>query len=302
MAAIDDAWTETGTGTPPRVAWSFRAEGRLTHLVHAREADETFVADAAGGLSWLDPLGRLRQLTRGLPGVNAAAVADDGSCAAVGYDGQKLALLDRSLSVLWMATLHDDVTAVALDPFGRHVAVGLGNRDGLIYATGRDGAARRRVADFEAIRPVRFLAFAATRPLLVAAADHGMLAAYSPAGKLLWDTRLWAGCGDVAISGDAGRIFLAAHAHGVQRYDGRGANRGTFLVDGTPGRLALSFDGTRLGVATLERHLYRLGGEGDLLWAATAPDDVAALAIDGPGRDLFVGFSEGRAVRLRWGR
>lgn len=280
----------------PRPVWSFSTEGRLTHLALAWEADEVLAADDSGGLYLFDPEGRLKHLTRGLTQITALAFAEAGNCVAVGYDRQKVALLDQSLSIAWSLPLYDKVIGVALDPFGRHLAVALANRDVRIYTT-----ARRRVAEFEVVRPLRHLRFSATQPTLVGAAEDGLLVAYSLFGKPLWDVRLFATCGDMAASGDVSHLLLAGFAHGIQRFDVAGTNRGTFIVEGTPARLATCYDGSRIAAGTLERHIYWLDRGGNLRWAATAPDDIAALCCDAAGRSIAVGFGTGRVVALSWG-
>ena len=82
--------------------------------------------------------------------------------------------------------------------------------------------------------------------------------------------------------------------------DGRGANRGAFVVEGTPARVALSYDGSRIAAATIERQIYVLNRSGELRWAAETPDEVAALRLDATGRSVVVGFTAGRVARLGW--
>jgi hypothetical protein len=295
MARSSDAWSDDGIGTPPCTVWTFSTESRLTHLAVAWESEDTLAADDAGGLSLIGPEGRLRHLTRGLPDVTAITIAATGEFAAVAY-GQKLALLDRSLSMVWSLSLYDRVTALALDPFGRHVAVALGNRDVRIYTT-----TRRRVADFEVVRPLRFLQLTATEPKLIGAAEDGLLGSYTVGGKTVWDAHLFATCGDMAASGDGAVILLAGFAHGIQKFDRSGANRGAFVVEGTPARLSTCFDGSRIAAATLERQVFLLDRGGRLLWAAIAGDDVTSVRCDATGRVVTIGFAEGRIERLSWG-
>jgi hypothetical protein len=295
MATSSDAWTDDGIGTPPATDWTFSTESRLTHLAVAWESEDSLVADDAGGLSVIGPEGRLRHLTRGLADVSAISIAATGECVAVAY-GQKLALLDRSLSMVWSLSLYDRVTALSLDPFGRHLAVALANRDVRIYTT-----TRRRIADFEVVRPLRYLQLSATEPLLIGAAEDGLLGAYTVAGKTVWDTHLFATCGDMTASGDASNILLAGFAHGIQKFDRAGANRGAFVVEGTPARISTCFDGSRIAAATLERQVFLLDRCGRLLWAAVAGGDVASVSCNGTGRVVTIGFTEGRVERLSWG-
>jgi hypothetical protein len=295
MSDFAEAWLENGVGTPPQVRWSFSTESRLTQLDVAWEADEVVAADDSGGVYRLDPNGRLRHVVRGLTKVGRVAFADAGSGLAAAYDDKKVALLDESLAVIWSLTLYDKIVGLALDPFGKHLAVALANRDVRIYT-----ATRRPIAEFEVVRPARFLKFAATEPLLIGAAEDGLLAAWQLSGKPVWDVRLFASCGDLAMSGDAATILLAGFAHGIQRFDKAGTNRGAFVVEGTPARIATSYDGSRIAAATIERQLYFLDRGGDLRWAAATPDDVVALACDAAGRSIVVGFASGLVTRLGW--
>jgi len=288
-------WIEQGVGTPPTIRWSFSTESRLSHLDIAWEADEVAATDDAGGVYRLDPNGRLRHVSRGLSRVGRIAFADVGTGLAAAFDERKVALLDESLAVMWSLTLYDRIVGLALDPFGKHLAGSLASRDVRIYTT-----SRRPIAEFEVVRPARFLKFAATEPLLIGAAEDGLLAAWQLSGKPLWDVRLFASCGDLAMSGNAATILLAGFAHGIQRFDAAGTNRGAFVVEGTPSRIATSYDGARIAAATIERQLYFLDRGGDLRWAAETPDDVVALACDAAGRSIIVGFASGLITRLGW--
>jgi hypothetical protein len=295
MAELSDAWIDEGTGRSPRTSWTFSTESRLTHLAVAWESEDTLAVDDAGGLSLIGADGRLRHLTRGLSGVTAVSIAATGEHSVVGY-GQKVSLLDRSLSVVWSLSLYDRVTALALDPFGRYLAVALANRAVRIYTT-----SRRRLADFELVRPFRFLQLLATEPTLIGAAEDGLLGSYSMNGETRWDNHLFATCGDMTASGDGSMILLAGFAHGIQRFDRSGTNRGAFIVEGTPARLSTCFDGSRIAAATMERQVFLLDRSGRLLWGAEAAGDVAGIRCDGAGRTVTVGFSEGRIERLAWG-
>ena len=72
------------------------------------------------------------------------------------------------------------------------------------------------------------------------------------------------------------------------------------MVDGTPGRVGLSFDGTSLIAATVERQIYHLTAAGHLGWAATAPDDPHTVALDATGQRALVALAGGRLLQLAW--
>lgn len=295
MAEFSAGWVSEGVGTPPEVQWTFLAESKLRQLSLAWEADEVWAADDAGGLYAFDANGRLRQLTRGLPNISLLSCAATGTCAAIAFDEKKVAIVDSSLKVNWSMSLYDKIVGLACDPFGRHIAVALANRDLRVYTT-----SRRRVAEVEVVRPLRFLQFSTTEPILIGAAEDGLLAAYQLTGRQLWDQRLFATCGDMAASGDLSTVLLAGFAHGIQRFQGTGANRGAFVVEGTPARIAMSYDGSRIAAASLEKQIYWMDRSGNLRWGSETPEDVISLHVGATGNSVVVGFAHGGITRLNW--
>lgn len=290
-----DEWMTAGTGRPPATSWTRPLEGRLTHLALAWETDEALVADDAGGLYFFDRDGTLRNMTRGYPHVRGLAISADGARALVAFEDRKLALFDRAFRVEWTTTHYDTIFSVALDPFGRHMAIGLADRHVLVMTT-----RRRHIAEIEATRPIRFLRFALTRPYLIAAAEDGLLTGMTFFGEIEWEERLFTTAGDLAINGNASMILLTSFAHGLQRYNAQGSNRGTYMVEGSPSRVSTSFSNGRIAAATLEGQLYRLDQKGNLHWAASAPDEIAAICLDASGDALTVGLASGRISRLDW--
>lgn len=295
MAESYADWASDGVGTAPEVHWTFCAESRLRQVSLAWEADEVWAADDAGGLYAFDADGRLRQLTRGFPNISGLSCAATGNCAAIAFDEKKVAIVDRSLSVNWSMSLYDKIVGIACDPFGRHIAVALANRDLRVYTTNR-----RRLAEIEVVRPLRFLQFSTTDPTLIGAAEDGHLAAFQMTGKLLWEQRLFATCGDMAASGDLSTVLLAGFAHGIQRFQGTGANRGAFIVEGTPGKIAVSYDGSRIAAATLEKQIYWMDRSGNLRWGSETPEEVVSLHVGATGSSVIVGFAGGGITRLNW--
>ncbi len=295
MTASSDDWLSSGIGTPPTTRWSCSTEGRLAQLELAWESGEVLATDDSGGVSLFDAAGQVRHVSRGLTNVGPLAFSATGDGLAVATGETRVAVLDRNLSVVWSLNLYDRITALAFDPFGRHLAVALANRDVRIYTS-----TRRSIAEFEVVRPLKFLTFSASEPVLFGAAEDGLLGAFDLAGRSLWDVRLFTSCGDLAVSGSGSVILLAGFAHGIQRFDHAGANRGTFVVEGTPSRIATNYDGSRIAAATIERQIYALDRSGDLRWAASTPDDVVAMRSDASGKSILIGFASGRMVFVGW--
>ncbi|MFH5804995.1 YncE family protein [Alienimonas sp. DA493] len=292
----DAAWLSAGRGMPPALSWGFFTDAPLIALGVAREGGRTLAADAGGGLYLLDPAGRIEHLQRGLKDLSALAFADSGAAAAAAFGADTLGWIEPDLKVKWRQSMPATITAVAVDPHGRHAAVALSNGDVTVY-TNR----RKKLARFTALRPLDHLRFLATRPLLVGAADRGLIASYDLRGRQELDVKTWANCGDLAVTGDGTRMAVAAFNLGVQRFDGEGRVRDTLSTGGSPAKVALAFRGWGpLAVATLEHELFRLNAAGEVDWAAPAPGAIAGLALDAPGRQMTVGFETGRVVRLEF--
>ena len=291
-----ETWISNGRGAPPAVGWAFSADAELVAVRLAREGGRTLVADAGGGLYRLDHAGRVEQLTRSLKHLTALAFADAGSAAVAAFGEDVLGWIEPDLSVKWTRPMPAAITAVAIDPHGRHAAAALANGD-VTVLTNR----RRKVVRFTALRPLDHLHFLATTAMLVGAAGDGFLGSYDLRGRQELDVKTFANCGDLAVTGDGSRMALAAFNLGVQRLDGEGRVRDTLAVGGTPAKVALPFAGAGpLAVATQEKQIFRLTAGGEIDWAAGAPDEIAALASDAAGDELTVGFAAGRVVRLRF--
>lgn len=290
-----EGWIRAGIGQAPTLRWNYSLEGRLTHLAVAWETDEALAADDAGGLYLFDRWGTLIRMTRGHPNIRGLAFSSSGEIALVAFNETHLALFDRSLRQTWRTELYDQITAVALDPFGRHMGVALRGRQLHIMTIGR-----KYVAELEMVRPIRFIRFATTRPYLIAAADDGLLAGIEFLGALDWETRLFSTAGDLAINGNASLILLPSFAHGLQCFNARGRSRGTLVVEGSISRVATSFSGEVLVAATLEGNIYRLDRDGHLQWASDVGEEVASICLDADGQAATIGLARGRVLRLDW--
>jgi outer membrane protein assembly factor BamB len=263
----------------------------------ARESGEVLVADELGGLYCLDRTGRYSSVTRVREPVTGLTWSDDGQFAYAILGQSEVHRFDRQLQALWKLELQDECLAVATEPFGQYVAIGLSCGLNLIY----DGF-KRRVARFDSIRPLTFLRFLASEALLVGSADHGLLCCHALSGERLWEEKLWSSVGDLTTTGAGDLIYLAGHTHGVQTFDGHGDPIGSYVVEGTVNHLAASYDPNRLIVSTLERHLYWLDADGELLWSSSPDDDVRFLACDAFGELALCGFASGNVVCLDWSR
>lgn len=284
-----------GRGIPPRLQWSFCTESPLVVLDYAAESGEVLAGDDAGGLYLLDRNGRVRSLTRGYYPLRGVAWSDTGQGGVVLVGETRLCRLTPRLETAWSLDMPNVLLAAAVDPFGQYVAAALDNGGNFIF-----DIHKQRVAAFETIRPLSFLRFLTSEPVLLGAAEYGHLCLHALDGGQLWSEKLWTNVGDLAATGDGSTIVIAGFNHGLQVYDGEGGSRGSYMIDGTPHRVAITFEPDRLAAATIERGLYWLDADGELLWAATLPEDVCRVHCDPLGNWLLCGLSSGRIMRLSW--
>jgi hypothetical protein len=276
-----------------RPTWSLTLGAAPRGLVPAREKGWFLAWDEA---HWLYLLGRRgeRQAQRRTPGPLAAATAaDDGTAyAAVGVGGE-LWWLAPDLSTRWEGRVPEPTTAVALDPFGQYLAVAT-ERGGL-HVYSRLG---QPVCRTHHPRPLVHLAFVPASPVLLGAAEYGLVVCSDLAGRQRWRDGPVAHVGSLAASGDGGKIVLACFSEGLQRYGLDGTKREPLALD-EPCRLAaLSFDGRVLLAAVLSHRLLLLN-EGGKTLATYVPDGpVAALALGALADYATLALADGRVVGL----
>ncbi len=293
MTAGLPEWLKEARGGRPTQRWTFTVDARLTDLHLARETGEVLAADESGGLYFLDANGRVGALTRTSHDLRQVTFADTATAGAVIVDQKKVAWLDRRLQFVWEKTLADEILSVAIDPYGTHLLVTLASGINVVFS-----ADKKKVAEFESLRPLRFVQWLAKEPAFLAAADYGFFARYSLNGQLDWDERLWSTVADLSATGDGGMVALAGLAHGIQIYDDQGTAEGSFVLDGTACLVSASYHRQRIIAATLERHLVFLDAEGSMKWLVQTPEAVVRLQLSALGDTVIVGFADGRIVQL----
>ncbi len=293
MTSGSPDWLTQARGERPLLRWSFATDARLTDMKYARETGEVLAADDSGGLYLLDRRGHVAALTRTGHTFRFVAFADTGSAGAVIVDDRQIAWIDRQLQFVWKKALPDEALGLAMDPYGTHVVVSLANGQNVIY-----NADKKKLLDFESLRPLRFLQWTATSTGFLAAADYGFFARYSLYGDLDWSERLWSTVADLAVTGDGEMVVLAGLAHGVQVFDSLGSAQGSFVLDGTASLVAASYTRRRIVAATLEKHVTLLDTEGTMRWMIQPPDDVLRLQMGPMGDHVVIGFADGHITRL----
>lgn len=290
-------WVRQGRGIGPSVRWTFGVDAPLTGLRLARETGEILAADETGGLYRIDRKGDYSAVNRLRDPIREVSWSDDGQVAVALVGDSQLHLFDRSLKERWMLDLPEECYQIAIDPYGQYIAVSLADSGNLIF-----DAKKRRVAGFETIRPLKHIRFLTSEATLVGAAEHGLICCHSLDGEQLWQEKLWSNVGEMTATGDGNLIYLAGFTHGVQTFDGDGDPIGSYILEGTVNRLATSYDPNRLIATTVERHLYWLDADGELLWSAETPNDVVRLTCDPFGEWVVCGFADGHLVCLDWSR
>ena len=190
---------------------------------------------------------------------------------------------------------------MTIDPHGRYLAVG--TRHGLLHLLNRYG---RPAGRLETMETIAHFCFVPDRPIAIGAAAFGMLVgiALDPArgGRLeteiLWQDRLMSNVGRLAISGDGGMILASCYTLGIQRFDLRGRNEGSYHLGGTVSHAVPDFPGRTIAAATLEGELAVMNSAGNVRWRTTLSRPVIALDMDPLGRYLIYGHATGEIVRL----
>lgn len=285
-----------GRGLGPRLKWMVGTDGSLTSMSYARESGDLFFTDASGTITRVNRSGQITALNRLQENVVSLDWSDQGQFGAA-IAGENLYIrFNADLSVVHEVELPDVGLAVAVSPFGHHAAVSLSN--GRVYFFNER---KRRIAQFETIRPLAFLDLCPSEPIVFGAAEHGLVCCYNLTGAEIWQEKNWSNVGGMAMTGDGDLIYLAGFGHGVEAYDGDGASLGSYVLDGTVHRVAVSFEPQRLIAATIERSLIWLDADGELLWSTTVDDDVSQLICDPFGEWAIVGLENKGIYRIDWG-
>ncbi len=288
-------WIQGGSGESPHIVWSVRTEGDIVASALARESGQVFLADESGSVYAIGRSGEIQAVSRGFRDADRLAWCDSGAAGVVVTEGEQVSRLNPRLEPVWSASLPGEVLAVAMDPFGNHLAISLATRKTFIM-----NWRNKRVAEFETMRPLSFLAFVGTRPQLVGAANHGQMCCHSMSGEELWSERVLSNVGDLRCTGDGRQILVAGFNHGVQVYDGEGQHRGAYMLEGTPKLADCSYEPGHVLAATIERHLYWLDADGELKWATETDDDIVAIHCDPVRPAGCVGTKSGWLFRLAW--
>ena len=158
-----------------------------------------------------------RNFTHSRP-ITAAAISDDGSAVIVA-DDRFVTWLRRDLSPRWRKDLQTKPAATSIDSFGRCVAVAeAGNRLQLFDKGGKSIG-----GPFVAPRPLFHLAFLPAEPILIGAADFGLVIALDlRLRQWCWQDAPVIHLGDLSPAIAPAVLAVACFSEGVRRYDAMG--------------------------------------------------------------------------------
>jgi hypothetical protein len=251
--------------------------------------------DADHRLTLFDRAGAVQARRDGPARYTAVCAADDGSCTAAGGEAGQLWLLAPDLSALWQLAVPYRVTAVALSPLGDHLAAA--DAGGGVHLFDRQGRPVWRAAT---PRALHFLAFVPERPRLLGAADFGLVTCLDASGRVLWQEGLVAHAGSLSVSREGVILCVACFTEGLVHFDLEGTRKRRTGF-GSPCRMAaLSYDGSLVLTADLEKGLARAAWGGPPRDRYELESPPAAIAL-GPLGDYAVAAAGSTLLALAAG-
>jgi hypothetical protein len=294
----------TSSRIDPETAWTVVTDSPLKGMALAREAGAILAWDEGNQLYLFDIKGDSLSYSRVPSPILAGAISDDGGLIALLVDAEDagLLLLDADFSVEQQKPAPTEASFVTIDPHGRYVAVG--TRHGVLHLVNRYG---RPVGRLETVETISHFCFVPDRPIAIGAAAFGMMLAVAlePArggGRLeteiLWQERLMSTVGRLAITGDGAMVLASCFTLGIQRFDLRGRNEGSYHLGGTVSHAVPDFPGRTIAAATLEGELAVMNSAGNVRWRTNLSRPAIALEMDPLGRYVVYGHASGEIVRL----
>jgi hypothetical protein len=297
------------TGRPstrlePFTTWTVVTDSPLKGLSFAREAGTILAWDEGNQLYLLSIQGESLSFSRVPNKIQSAAISDDGSLIAllVEPEDSGLVLLNADFEVENERAAPPEATFVTIDPHGRYLAVG--TRQSTLHFVNRYG---RPAGTLETMHSLSHLCFVPGRPMAIGAAAFGTMVgvAFEPGGtqgrldpEIIWQDRLLSNVGRLAVDGEGNMILASCYTLGIQRFDLRGHNEGSYHLGGTVSHAVPDFPGRTIAAATLEGELAVINSAGNVRWRTGLSRPVVALEVDPLGRYMIYGHSTGEIVRL----
>ncbi len=277
-----------------RLLWSQTIPAPLRGLILARERETILAWDGQDRLYLFNESGTI-QAQRPAPAPMASAgCAEDGSAFLVAASQSPAVFgLAPDLSPRWQRPVAQRVTAVAVEPLGRRIAVA--DAGGTLYLLDERG---RMLWQAATPRPLHHLAFVPETAVLVGAADFGLVLCFGASGECLWRDGLVAHVGSLAVSGDGSCVLLACFSDGLYRYSTAGPQQQRISLDAPCHFAALSYAGDYLLTADRQQRICLRDGKGDLRDLANLDSSAAAAALGALADYAIVGLPNGAILRF----
>lgn len=289
-------WSQSGRGQRhPVTAWTYSARSQPTALDVDLETGGVSIVTSKGQLHLLDSNGTRRRDTLALDAGPALDWADTGIGGVVQLGPTRAGWVTRDGVIQWTVDCHNTILDVATSPFGNSIALSFADRHNVIL-----DSRQQPIGEFTSVRPLKFLTLASHRPIVLGAAETGVICSHTIAGAARWSEQIWTNVGGLAVNGNGRSVFLAAFNHGIQRFNSRGRGQGYYDIGGTAHVVSVSYIGTIIAAATLEDRFVLLDRDGNILWQATLPEPLVKLHCGPFGEQVICGFSSGLVQCLRW--
>jgi hypothetical protein len=287
----------------PETAWTVVTDSPLKGMALAREAGTILAWDEGNQLYLFDLRGDSLSYSRVPSRILSGGISDEGGLIALLVEGQdtELLLLDADFAVQQQKPAPTEAAFVTIDPHGRYVAVG--TRHGVLHLINCYG---RPAGRLETIETISHFCFVPDRSIVIGAAAFGMmLGAAIDEGRggrleteILWQERLMSTVGRLTVNGDGSMVLASCYTLGIQRFDLRGRNEGSYHLGGTVSHAVPDFPGRSIAAATLEGELAVMNSGGNVRWRTTLPRPVTAMEMDPLGRYVVYGHATGEITRL----
>ena len=272
-----------------RLLWSQTIPAPLRGLMLARERATILAWNGQDGLFLFNESGTIQARRPAPVPIGAAACAEDGSASIVaGSHSPGIHWLAPDLASHRQRPLPQRATAVAVEPHGRRVAVA--DSGGTVHLLDASG---RTLWQATTPRPLHHLAFVPEKPILVGAADFGLVLCFGASGECLWRDGLVAHVGSLAVSGDGSSILLACFSDGLYRYSITGPQQQRISLDAPCPFAALSYSGDRFLTVGRESRVCLRDSKGDLYDQINLEAPAVAVALSSLADYALVGLANG---------
>jgi hypothetical protein len=260
----------------------------------AREREALFAWDGQDGLFLFNHAGTMQAQRPSPTPIAVACAAEDGSAFAVGGSSTPMVCwLAPDLAPRWQHPLPQRATAIALEPLGRCVAVA--DASGKLHLIDARG---QTLWQATTPRPLYHLAFVPEKPILVGAADFGLVVGFGAAGECLWRDGLVANVGSLAVSGDGDCLLLACFSDGLYRYSVAGPPQQRIALESPCSLVAVAYDGESVFTADRANQVCLRDSQGHIRDRVSLDSSAVAVALGALSDYAVVGMANGGILRF----